>query len=178
MYHHETTCCEQSWPVYDLNLWPRCGGEGGYPLWVLLTVFILIYIWLSYIFFAFNFLCKRYKRELKHIILFFSRYSFAIVGINLTSMTYEALRKGSLRTHFYNVTDKAPKIQDFHEVYCKYVGKNHTKIIEIISYHFSTLPPFTFLVHVLATNFHSIPLLTCLSFISCPNPTPPPMSSN
>ncbi|XP_022326725.1 ELMO domain-containing protein 2-like [Crassostrea virginica] len=45
-------------------------------------------------------------------------YSFAIVGINLTSMTYEALRKGSLRTHFYNVTDKAPKIQDFHEVYC------------------------------------------------------------
>uniref|UniRef100_A0A8W8KRS1 ELMO domain-containing protein n=1 Tax=Magallana gigas TaxID=29159 RepID=A0A8W8KRS1_MAGGI len=46
------------------------------------------------------------------------RYSLAIVGINLTNMIYQALVNGPLRTHFYNIAEKAPRIQDFHEVYC------------------------------------------------------------
>ena len=28
VYHHETTCCVNSWPVYDLDLWPICGWRG------------------------------------------------------------------------------------------------------------------------------------------------------
>lgn len=64
----------------------------------------------------------QYSDQCKHLL---SRshhpkygYSFAIVGINLTNMVYKALVSGSLRTHFYNVIDGAPRIQDFHEVYC------------------------------------------------------------
>ncbi|KAK3099717.1 hypothetical protein FSP39_008522 [Pinctada imbricata] len=45
-------------------------------------------------------------------------FSYAIVGINLTSICYEALTKGILRSHFYNVSDERPLLQDFHEVYC------------------------------------------------------------
>lgn len=54
------------------------------------------------------------------IWVFSPRYSLAIVGINLTNMIYQALVNGPLRTHFYNIAEKAPRIQDFHEVYCKY----------------------------------------------------------
>jgi hypothetical protein len=64
----------------------------------------------------------QYPEQCKHLL---SRshhpkygYSFAIVGINLTSLIHSGLVKGSLRTHFYNMAKKAPKIQDFHEVYC------------------------------------------------------------
>ncbi|XP_062622101.1 ELMO domain-containing protein 2-like, partial [Saccostrea cucullata] len=64
----------------------------------------------------------QYSDQCKHLL---SRshhpkygYSFAIVGINLTNMVYKALVSGSLRTHFYNVIDGAPRVQDFHEVYC------------------------------------------------------------
>ena len=28
VYHHETTCCVHSWPLYDLDLWPICGWWG------------------------------------------------------------------------------------------------------------------------------------------------------
>lgn len=64
----------------------------------------------------------QYSDQLKHLL---SRshhpkygYSLAIVGINLTNMIYQALVNGPLRTHFYNIAEKAPRIQDFHEVYC------------------------------------------------------------
>lgn len=58
------------------------------------------------------------------IWVFSPRYSMAIVGINLTNMIYQALVNGPLRTHFYNIAEKAPRIQDFHEVYCKYTKLN------------------------------------------------------
>lgn len=44
-------------------------------------------------------------------------YSFAIVGINLTSMAYQLLRDGHLKAHFYAVVDSQPQLQDFHLVY-------------------------------------------------------------
>ena len=28
VYHHETTCCVHSWPLYDLDLKPICGWRG------------------------------------------------------------------------------------------------------------------------------------------------------
>ena len=39
VYHHETTCCVHSWPLYVLDLWPYMWAWG-YPFWILLTVFI------------------------------------------------------------------------------------------------------------------------------------------
>lgn len=52
------------------------------------------------------------------VILF--RYSFAIVGINITGLTYQMLIAGHLKTHFYNVVQGQPQLEDFHKVYCKY----------------------------------------------------------
>ncbi|XP_055933159.1 ELMO domain-containing protein 2-like [Argiope bruennichi] len=45
-------------------------------------------------------------------------YSFAIVGINLTSMAYDLLRNKTLQVHFYNSVKGKPKMNDFHYVYC------------------------------------------------------------
>lgn len=45
-------------------------------------------------------------------------FSYAIVGINLTSVLYELLKKETLRTHFYNIKDDKPSLHDFHELYC------------------------------------------------------------
>ncbi|XP_071126322.1 ELMO domain-containing protein 2-like [Mytilus edulis] len=45
-------------------------------------------------------------------------FSYAIVGINLTSVLYELLKKQTLRTHFYNIKDDKPSLHDFHELYC------------------------------------------------------------
>ncbi|XP_050417714.1 ELMO domain-containing protein 2 [Patella vulgata] len=45
-------------------------------------------------------------------------YSYAIVGINLTSMIYTLLKGGKLRTHFYNLKQAPVTIQDLHDVYC------------------------------------------------------------
>ncbi|CAH1268150.1 ELMOD2 [Branchiostoma lanceolatum] len=44
-------------------------------------------------------------------------YSFAIVGINITSLTYSLLVRGKLRTHFYNFPSP-PKVSHFHLLYC------------------------------------------------------------
>jgi len=44
-------------------------------------------------------------------------YSFAIVGINLTSVAVKLLRSGHLRSHFYNSVLDAPSLSDFHSVY-------------------------------------------------------------
>ncbi|XP_035681515.1 ELMO domain-containing protein 2-like [Branchiostoma floridae] len=46
-------------------------------------------------------------------------YSFAIVGINITSLTYSLLVRGKLRTHFYNFPSP-PKLSHFHLLYCEY----------------------------------------------------------
>jgi len=53
---------------------------------------------------------------------FVSRYSFAIVGINMTDLVYSLLKKGGLRTHFYNTNTAMPTMEYFHEVYCKFEG--------------------------------------------------------
>ncbi|GFY05338.1 ELMO domain-containing protein 2 [Trichonephila clavipes] len=45
-------------------------------------------------------------------------YSFAIVGINLTSMAYDMLKNQSLQVHFYNSIKGKPSIDHFHFVYC------------------------------------------------------------
>ncbi|XP_054707636.1 ELMO domain-containing protein 2-like [Uloborus diversus] len=45
-------------------------------------------------------------------------YSFAIVGINLTSMAYHLLKDEILKVHFYNTVKGVPCVQDFHFVYC------------------------------------------------------------
>ncbi|KAH7987028.1 hypothetical protein HPB49_026126 [Dermacentor silvarum] len=45
-------------------------------------------------------------------------YSFAIVGINLTSLLYHLLVKGKLKSHVYNAVAERPHVDDFHRVYC------------------------------------------------------------
>uniref|UniRef100_H2Z9Q9 ELMO domain-containing protein n=1 Tax=Ciona savignyi TaxID=51511 RepID=H2Z9Q9_CIOSA len=45
-------------------------------------------------------------------------YSYAIVGINLTSMAYELMSDGLLRTHFFNTVCGRPSLDDFNEVFC------------------------------------------------------------
>ncbi|GIY19656.1 ELMO domain-containing protein 2 [Caerostris darwini] len=45
-------------------------------------------------------------------------YSFAIVGINLTSMAYDMLKNQSLQVHLYNSVKGRPFIKHFHYVYC------------------------------------------------------------
>lgn len=44
-------------------------------------------------------------------------YTFAIVGINLTSMAYYLFKSGAAKTHFYNER-KVPTIESFHKLYC------------------------------------------------------------
>ena len=54
---------------------------------------------------------------------FHFRYSFAIVGINLTLMAYRLLNDGSAKTHIFNVTaassdgDIVPSLRHFHHFY-------------------------------------------------------------
>ena len=52
------------------------------------------------------------------------RYSFAIVGINITGLAYSLLSAGHLKTHYYNVVQGRPHIQHFHQVYCKSTLQN------------------------------------------------------
>jgi hypothetical protein len=53
-------------------------------------------------------------------VFVFHRYSYAIVGINITGMAYKLLKTGALRTHFYNCKQGKPTAVDFNDVYCKY----------------------------------------------------------
>eukprot|EP00095_Tigriopus_kingsejongensis_P005842 maker-scaffold697_size109876-snap-gene-0.20 protein:Tk05842 transcript:maker-scaffold697_size109876-snap-gene-0.20-mRNA-1 annotation:"elmo domain-containing protein 1" len=45
------------------------------------------------------------------------RYSFAIVGINLTDMAFRLLTEGCAKNHFFNVTDAKPTLTHFHYFY-------------------------------------------------------------
>ncbi|XP_055707335.1 ELMO domain-containing protein 2 [Phlebotomus papatasi] len=45
-------------------------------------------------------------------------YTFAIVGINLTSMAYKLLKSGAAKTHIYNAVYSTPSINTFHHLYC------------------------------------------------------------
>lgn len=44
-------------------------------------------------------------------------YTFAIVGINLTSMAFNLLSNGSAKTHFYNLSTQSPSLKHFHRLY-------------------------------------------------------------
>lgn len=52
-------------------------------------------------------------------IITYYRYSYAIVGINLTEMAYSLLRSGALKLHFYNTVEETPELQHFHQLYCE-----------------------------------------------------------
>lgn len=45
-------------------------------------------------------------------------YTFAIVGINLTSMAYNLLQNGAAKTHFYNLSTQCLSLKHFHRLYC------------------------------------------------------------
>ncbi|KAL4707929.1 hypothetical protein ACJJTC_013720 [Scirpophaga incertulas] len=45
-------------------------------------------------------------------------YTFAIVGINLTSMAYYLLQDGSAKTYMFNARNHLPSINLFHRFYC------------------------------------------------------------
>lgn len=45
-------------------------------------------------------------------------YTFAIVGINLTSMAYYLLKDGSAKTYMFNCKQYLPSINLFHKFYC------------------------------------------------------------
>ncbi|KAK2148474.1 hypothetical protein LSH36_496g02075 [Paralvinella palmiformis] len=45
-------------------------------------------------------------------------YSFAIVGINMTSLAYNLLCRGSLKSYIYNSIRGPARIYDFHNFYC------------------------------------------------------------
>lgn len=45
-------------------------------------------------------------------------YTFAIVGINLTSMALRLLQDGSAKTHIFNSSKTLPTIRAFHQFYC------------------------------------------------------------
>lgn len=45
-------------------------------------------------------------------------YTFAIVGINLTSMAYHLFKSGAAKTHFYNLGKSYPDTVHFHKFYC------------------------------------------------------------
>lgn len=45
-------------------------------------------------------------------------YTFAIVGINLTSMAYNLLHNGKAKTHLYNLKSQHLSLKHFHRFYC------------------------------------------------------------
>lgn len=45
-------------------------------------------------------------------------FSYAIAGINITSLALQFLNEGILRNHFYNCKQDRPTVEDFHQVYC------------------------------------------------------------
>lgn len=58
--------------------------------------------------------------ELPPSCLSHCRYSYAIVGINLTEMAYSLLKSGALKPHFYNTVQGAPELKHFHQLYCEF----------------------------------------------------------
>lgn len=67
------------------------------------------------------FFATRYTGAARHVLSHSHHsqygYSFAIVGINLTSMAYELLVNNLLQTHMYNAVPGRPSLKHFHQVY-------------------------------------------------------------
>ncbi|XP_038674295.1 ELMO domain-containing protein 1 isoform X1 [Scyliorhinus canicula] len=57
-------------------------------------------------------------------------FSFAIVGINITDLSYTLLVSGALKTHLYNVAPEAPSLSDFHKIFCYLMQQFHKFWIE------------------------------------------------
>lgn len=45
-------------------------------------------------------------------------YTFAIVGINLTSMAYNLMQNGTTKSHMYNLKAQHLSLKHFHRLYC------------------------------------------------------------
>ncbi|KAK7926053.1 hypothetical protein WMY93_008363 [Mugilogobius chulae] len=56
--------------------------------------------------------------EQKSIDKAIGKYSFAIVGINITDLAYSLLLSGALKTHLYNVAPEMPNLQHFQQTFC------------------------------------------------------------
>ncbi|XP_067889835.1 ELMO domain-containing protein 1 isoform X2 [Heterodontus francisci] len=57
-------------------------------------------------------------------------FSFAIVGINITDLSYTLLLSGALKTHLYNVAPEAPSLFHFHKTFCYLMHEFHNFWIE------------------------------------------------
>lgn len=64
---------------------------------------------------------KEYKEAARHILSHSMHprygYTFAIVGINITSMAYRLVKEGSAKTQFFNICQTAPSVEHFHMFY-------------------------------------------------------------
>lgn len=64
---------------------------------------------------------REYGTAAKHILSHSHHpkfgYSFAIVGINLTHMACKLLQENTLKTHFFNICEGKPTINNFHHFY-------------------------------------------------------------
>lgn len=58
------------------------------------------------------------RRVLLHSLHPVHGYTFAIVGINLTSMAYNLLQNGTAKTHLYNLRTRNISMKHFHRFYC------------------------------------------------------------
>lgn len=58
------------------------------------------------------------RRALLHSMHPQHGYTFAIVGINLTSMALTLLKQGHAKTHIYNVIPTYASLDTFHDLYC------------------------------------------------------------
>ncbi len=65
---------------------------------------------------------QEYNNQARHVLLRSlhptSGYSFAILGINITHMSYRLLQDGTAKAHFYNVSHHMPNVDVFHRFYC------------------------------------------------------------
>ncbi|CAH4035531.1 ELMO domain-containing protein 2 [Pieris brassicae] len=68
------------------------------------------------------FFAKEYTQVSSHVLSHSQHpkygYTFAIVGINLTSMAYYLLKDGSAKTYMFNAKHYLPNIDLFHRFYC------------------------------------------------------------
>uniref|UniRef100_A0AAQ4S9Q9 ELMO/CED-12 domain containing 1 n=1 Tax=Gasterosteus aculeatus aculeatus TaxID=481459 RepID=A0AAQ4S9Q9_GASAC len=58
------------------------------------------------------------------------KYSFAIVGINITDLAYSLLVSGALKTHLYNVAPEMPSLQHVQQTFCYLMQEFHRFWIE------------------------------------------------
>lgn len=64
---------------------------------------------------------KKYKDAARHVLSHSMHprfgYTFAIVGINITSMAFRMVKEGSAKTQFFNIFKTAPEVEHFHMFY-------------------------------------------------------------